>query len=90
MEFNKKQPAKQPAELTKKDLIEIVKDTVAQQIAAYDKKQKRAHAGFLIAKLFRLLVIGAIVAAAACFTQFASSEDEEDKNEEDENIDPIN
>ena len=44
MEFNKKQPAKQPAELTKKDLIEIVKDIVAQQIAAYDKKQKRAHA----------------------------------------------
>lgn len=87
MGINKKQTIGQTSELTKKDLIEIIKD----QISAYDKKQKRERFGSLIAKLFRLLIVGAIVATAAYFTQFAAlSEDEEDKTEEDENIDPIN
>lgn len=91
MEINKKQPAKQTSELTKKDLIEIVKDTVAQQITAYDKKQKKARIGFLIAKFFRLLIVGGILAAVAYFTHFvSSSEDEEGKNEEDNDIGSIN
>lgn len=92
MECNKKQSVKQTSELTKKDLIEIVKDTVAQQIAAYDNKQKRKHAGSLIAKFFRLLIVGGILAAVAYFTQFASSpeDDEEENAEEDTDISSIN
>lgn len=86
MGLNKKQATEQTSDFTKKDLIKIIND----QISAYDKKQKRAHFGSLIARLFKLLIVGSIVAAVAYFTQLDdSSEDEEDKPEE-ENPDPIN
>lgn len=86
MEFKKKQATNQGVELTKKELIEIVKDTVAKQIFAYDKKQKRARAGAFIFRFLRLLLIGGVMAAVAHFLPMFSAEDEEDIEEEADSV----
>lgn len=78
MEFKKKQATKQTTELTKKELIEIVKETVEKQLSAYDKKQKRAHAASFVGKFIRLLFVGAIMVVVSFFLpKIALTEDDE-------------
>lgn len=84
MGFKKKQAVKETVELTKKELIDIVKDTVAQQISIYDKKQKRARTGSIIGKVFRLLLISAIMVVITHIFPLLSSNEEVDENVEDD------
>lgn len=84
MGFKKNQTPKQTVELTKKELIDIVKETVTQQLSAYDKKQKRARAASVISRVFRLLIISAVMAVIAHIFPLLSSNEEIDETVEDD------